>query len=70
MQAYCKRRLSVFPNVQDSTQSLQNILGEHYNICCLVMYHQKDLYIRVSVNIYVTMEDLYRLRNAVLDLMA
>ena len=56
--------------MQENVLPLLNLLYDKYKIWCPVMHQQDTLYVRISVNIYVTMDDFKKLRDAVLDLMA
>lgn len=56
--------------LQASTSLLMNELYDSYKIIAVIRYHSGQLFVRLSVSIYMDLVDYDRLRDAILDLQA
>ena len=54
--------------LQESAGKLVKDVNTLYGIWCAFIYVSGDMYARLSVNIYVTLQDFTKLRDAILDL--
>ena len=54
--------------MQDAGRNLKRVLFDRYRVHVPIRFIDGDLYAHLSVNIYVTVQDYTRLKDAILDL--